>query len=406
MTDWLLLEEHERREVSPSQLTQLDADQLFERYGTGDAVLDIEWPSPKTRGQYVVSAKGAVGALPLPTGGGVRIAPKVPLDNLFRMLETAYDIRIRDFDEHVSVASVDDLFDRLAHRLATAVLRRVQRGLIKEYHQFSDRLPYVRGRLDVGRLASAMDRSQVDCDFDEHTADVHDNQVLVWTLHRFVRSPVLTHRTRSHVQRALYGVGPAASVKPIASIHAVRRFYDRLRMDYRPMHLLCRFLLENAGPTHFDGDRETTAFVVQMPRLFERYVAADLVTRLPGHLRLDAHERINLSTEHALHFDVDLVLRDRTSGKALMVLDTKYKAHDRPSTDDVSQVASYALAVGCNDAALVYPSSGKFTLTPLGHVVVRRLGWPLTGDLDDQGDRFAELVTQLSGKGDDLIGQS
>jgi len=398
MTDWLLLREHERREVPTSIISPLDADQLFERYAKRDGVLDIEWPSPKTQGQYVISAKGAVGALPLPTGGGVRIVPKVPLDNLFRMLETAYDIPVRDFEEHVTVASIDDLFDRLAHRLASAVLRRVQRGLVKEYHQFSERLPYVRGRLDVVRLANALDRSQVDCDFDEHTADVHDNQVLVWTLHRLGRSPALNHQTRAHVQRAMYAIGPAVSVKPIAPIHAVLRFYDRLRTDYRPMHLLCRFLLENAGPTHFDGDRETTAFVVQMPRLFERYVATDLARRLPEHLRLDTHERISLSTKHGLHFDVDLVLRERASGEALMVLDTKYKGHDIPSTDDISQVASYALAIGCRDTVLVYPSPGEFTLTPLGHVIVHRLGWPLSGDLDHQGDRFSKLVTRLSGK--------
>ena len=406
MTDWLLLTEHERREVPTSVLTQLEADQLYERYGKGDGAIDIEWPSPKTQGQYVISAKGAVGALPLPSGGGIRIAPKVPLDNLFRMLETAYEIPVHDFDEHVTVSSIDDLFDRLAHRLGSAVLRRVQRGLVKEYHQFSDRLPYIRGRLDAARLANTVDRSRIDCDFDEHTADVHDNQVLVWTLHRLVRSPALKHRTRSHVQRALFAVGPAASVKPIAPIHAVRRFYDRLRTDYRPMHLLCRFLLENAGPTHFDGNRETTAFVVQMPRLFERYVAIDLARRLPGHLRLEAHERISLSTEHGLHFDVDLVLRERASREALMVLDTKYKGHDTPSTDDISQVASYALAVGCEDAALIYPSPGEFTLTPLGHVIVRRLGWPLTGDLDAQGDRFAERVTHLASGRDPASGSA
>ena len=237
---------------------------------------------------------------------------------------------------------------------------------------------------------------QVDCDFGEHTADVHDNQVLVWTLHRLGRSPALSNQTRSHVHRALFAIGAAASAKPIPPIHAVRRFYDRLRMDYRPMHLLCRFLLENAGPTHFDGRHETTAFIVQMPRLFERYVAADLANRLPEHLRLDAHHKVSLSVDHGLHFDVDLVLRERASGKALMVLDTKYKGHDRPGTDDVSQVASYALAVGCSAAALIYPSPGEFALSKIGHVFVRRLGWPLVGDLDARGDAFAELVTRLS----------
>jgi 5-methylcytosine-specific restriction enzyme subunit McrC len=241
------------------------------------------------------------------------------------------------------------------------------------------------------------DRSQVTCRFDDHTADVHDNHVLVWTLHRLGRSVALREETRRKVQRTLYAIGPAARVTPVAAADAIRRTYDRLRQDYRPMHTICRFLLENAGPTHHDGDRESTAFLVQMPLLFERFVAEDLRRRLPSHLRLEAHEKVVLNTAHDLKFDIDLVVRDRVSGHVVLVLDTKYKDHVAPDTSDVSQAVAYAIASGCEAAALVYPVTSSFVRATVGRVPVWRLGMPLDGDLDDAGAELARRVTDVVG---------
>ena len=395
MSHWIELREHEARYVSPAQLSDSDAIELHERYGGREAALDLEWPSPRTQGRYRVMARASVGSFPLRDGGGVRVAPKVPIANLFRMLEVAYDVSVRDLDQHVPVASIDDLFDRLARRLASGVLRRVQRGLAKSYRAERDRLPFVRGRIDPIGLARSADRAQLQCHFDEHTADIHDNHVLVWTLHRLARAPGIGHDARRHVQRALYAIGPAVSITAVPSERAVQRWYDRLRQDYRPMHVLCRLLLEHAGPTHRDGHRESTAFVIQMPLLFERFVAEELRRRLPPDLALEVQERVILMSDAKLHFDIDLVVRDRGTGSARMVLDTKYKDHPIPNTSDISQIASYALAVDCNHAVLLYPMGGERSLRPLRHVRVRRMAYALDGDLSETGDIVAERIAEI-----------
>jgi hypothetical protein len=86
---------------------------------------------------------------------------------------------------------------------------------------------------------------------------------------------------------------------------------------------------------------------------------------------------------------------DGDLGKALAVIDTKYKVPDSPSTDDVAQVVAYAEAKGCHEAALVYPARLLRPLnTRIGEIRVRTLTFSLDGDLDQNGAAFVrELLS-------------
>jgi 5-methylcytosine-specific restriction enzyme subunit McrC len=392
VTTWIELREHETASFAPHELDDAQAEALQRLYGGREAWLEIDPPSPKSGGRWSLRAAGVVGVLPLRGGGGVRISPKVPLHNLFRMLELAYSSDIHYLIGTVPIETLDDLFDRLVMRLAELTNRRVRRGLAKEYQERSDVLPYVRGRLDLRRLLRSPDGSLVDCHFDEHTVDVHDNQVVAWTLLRAARSPSLRPSTRAEVRRTLRAMGPNVTPNPVPAAAVVRRHYDRLRHDYRPMHVLCRLLLDHAGPTHRVGDHEMTPFVVRMPKLFESFVASDLAGRLPQDLTLRTQETIVVDADFRLRFDVDIVIADRTSGRVVMVLDTKYKNHPTPSTDDVSQVVTYAVASRTRLAILIYPTRHRSVEACIGDVRVRRLSFDLEGDLEAAGARLAQQI--------------
>ena len=79
--------------------------------------------------------------------------------------------------------------------------------------------------------------------------------------------------------------------------------------------------------------------------------------------------------------------------KALCVVDTKYKAPESPSTDDVAQVVAYAEAKGCTEAVLVYPVRLHRPLdASVGDIRVRTLTFPLDGDLDEGGEGLLESL--------------
>jgi len=396
MTNWI--EVAERSEVSlPRDLwTESQATELVQRYGHGAGYVDVGWPNPLNGQRYQLRALDTVGSLPLSGGGGVRVVPKVATDNLLRLLEMAYDVPVRHLAGEAPVATIDDLFDRLTTRLAHLVIARVRRGLSKEYRDHEERLPYVRGRLDTSRFVARADPTAFDCAFDEHTSDMHDNRVLRWTLHHIGRASTLRSTTRRLTARALYALGPDITLQTISPAEAVQATYDRLRYDYRPMHLLCRLLLENAGPATRAGDRSLTPLVVHMPTLFERLVATVLGPMLPTDLVLKTHERAELAGTHGVRLDIDLVVRDRATGTPLLVLDTKYKDVTTPSKDDFNQAVTYAVSLGAPAAALVYPTVAPPYAVHAGDVAVHRVGFRLDGDVEAEVEGFTRDVVDLA----------
>src|SRR3712207_5409588 len=109
--------------------------------GTGERIwrefgkqVMVEFPSPKTGGRWVLTNRGWAGYLPITAELGIRLAPKVPIGNLFRMLEYAFDLKsLRFFEDLVDLASLEDVYSRLAELLARRVLDRIRRGLYQAY---------------------------------------------------------------------------------------------------------------------------------------------------------------------------------------------------------------------------------------------------------------------------------
>lgn len=127
-------------------------------------------------------------------------------------------------------------------------------------------------------------------------------------------------------------------------------------------------------------------FLIDMASLFERFVAAWLKQHLPDSYEIKVQERVHVS-EGVPTFQIDLVLYDAAQGRALMVLDTKYKKDMTPSNDDINQVVAYAQLKDCRDAVLIYPTKFIHTVdTPFGQGHrLRSLSFDLSGDLDQAG---------------------
>ena len=177
------------------------------------------------------------------------------------------------------------------------------------------------------------------------------------------------------------------TVRQFGAADCVDRVYNRLNEDYRPLHALCRFFLEHSGPGHQSGDHLVLPFLVNMARLYEEFVAQWLKANLPRSLSLRIQQPIPIGGEAT--FEADLVLYDRVEGVVRAVLDTKYKRPVKADPADISQVVTYAEAVGCRQAILVYPAA---LLTPfdemVGDIRVRSLTFSLAGDLEAAGEQF------------------
>ena len=218
-----------------------------------------------------------------------------------------------------------------------------------------------------------------------------------------LRRPAVADQVR-RAYRAMAGSIPLVEKSPQSCI---ARLYTRLNDDYRPMHGLSRLLLEHAGPRLAEGDRAFIPFCLDMPNLFESFVARWLANHLPHDLEAVPQFSARLTANVPLEFVIDVLIRDRRTNCPLAVLDTKYKTAERPKATDIQQVVAYAARMGVKHAFLVYPSRAGadvvVTVSPTGDAVdsraveVRSLFFDIGSDLEEAGTQFLQaLLTDLT----------
>lgn len=376
---------------APAEIPQEVGEKLLDHYKNK---IDVDPPTFKTNNQWRLVSQGWVGHIPLTPAYHFALQPKIPLGNLFRMLEYAYNLNsFHWLDGLVNCHSLDEFYERLANILARQVLSRSRQGLYRSYLSQTQPLPYLRGRLDVQQALRSPGQVKLRCHYQEHTADVEENQILAWTLFTIGRSG----RVLPTVRRAFRTLQGAVTLTPHGPQTCQGRTYNRLNQDYQPMHALCRFFLEHSGPAHQLGSRTTLPFLVDMAALFEQFVARWLATHLPENLSVRAQEKIDVDALGRLHFVPDLVIYNAATGAVRCVLDTKYKQPDTPSNADISQVVTYAQLKGCRQAVLIYPEPLPHPLDEnIGDIRVRSATFALAGDLEQAGQAFLRQLVGAS----------
>lgn len=385
------LPEYDPRSFTKEEITEDLARELHRLFGSQVAV---EPPSFLNNNSWRLTSQGWVGYIPLTDDFHISLVPKVPIRNLFGMLEYAYRLAFEILEGLADSEAIAELYERLALILAKRVLDRVRRGLYRSYVGEIENLPYVRGRIDVLAHVRTPTRVLLPCHFEDHTADLEENQILLWTLTRILESGICTERSLSHIRqarRALQGFATTCSFSPEK---CVDRLYNRLNQDYKPLHALCRFFLEHTGPTHRTGARRMLPVLVDMERLFELFVVEWLKRHIPARYSVRGQETVHFQMGATVSINIDITIDDMSTGRTLAVLDTKYKAPEQPAPSDIQQVVAYAEAKSCQRAVLIYPTPLARPISGLWgkDIQVQSLVFRLDDELDQGGKEFLDSL--------------
>ncbi len=369
---------------------------IWTKYGKN---IIVDAPTFRTDNQWQLTSQGFIGHIPVTEDFRILLQPKVELANLFRMLEYAYNIPFEVLGDLVGASSLPEFYNRLANILALRVADRTRKGLYREYSPRSNRLPFVRGRIVLESMLRSPWEVELDCRYQVNTSDIDENRLLAWTLFCIARSGLCNEDVAQTVRRAYRGVRNYAGLCHYAAESCRGRSYNRLNIDYHPLHAICRFFLENAGPTHEEGEQIMLPFLVDMASLFEAFVAQWLRLHIPDHLMLEDQVLLQVGSVNKVDFRLDLVIKDRETNRPLCLLDTKYKAASSPSADDVQQVIAYAKVLGCQEAILVYPKALDKPFDALidGDIHVWSATFCLDGDLDANGWSLLNQIIELTG---------
>ena len=280
------------------------------------------------------------------------IRPKLSIDSLLYLLGEVYGIEKlhQQFAGYKSKVEVDELLIRIFVNYVTKLIRQ---GVRKRYISQKDQLTTVRGRIDVRRTTALYysGSPEVECEFDEHTYDCIENQVIKTTL-----GVLLNRNAESTSQRqtiwSLYKEFGDVKELPANVALSSEVVRNRLNMHYFPAIPLARVILSSMGVTHDFGSIEMNGFHVDMNLLYERYIDRRLRKELkPFGVTVDAQNSSPFDTKQQALIRPDLILQSKLGKR--VVADTKYKVTNRPDRNDLYQLLSYCQILGIPKGAMI-----------------------------------------------------
>jgi 5-methylcytosine-specific restriction enzyme subunit McrC len=300
-----------------------------------------------------------VGTIVAP-GCRLLIRPKIPLPNLCALLEPA-SIPWTE-EDFTAAAPGTELLDLLAVGLARLMTERATAGLHRAYADRMAHGPFLQGRLDLpAQLRDPLGpKDRLHCRFEDFTADVPCNQLPRATAEMVLRSGLLGEAARPVLHRAVQVLARVSSV-PLGPELFQAAEPTRLTQAYRPLYDLCRLLAHGLRPDIEAGLLPNPAFLLDMERVFERYVTAAVTQafRPTGAFEVAVQPSHPAIRPVAGHPDIPMRpdITVNRGGRPMVVIDAKWKRlRGSPVvTDDVYQVLAYCTALGAFRGMLIYP---------------------------------------------------
>jgi 5-methylcytosine-specific restriction enzyme subunit McrC len=312
-------------------------------------------PTSRRHG-YRLIARGRVGVLTAP-GCRLVIRPKIPLDNLYCLLDPAAPVPA--VADRVTACTGLEVLDFLAGQLAARTLAYARTGLRRAYRELTCQGPVLQGRLDLpAQLRQPPTRQdQLHSCFEDFTPDIPFNQLLKTTLRRLGDSGLAASSIQAALRLAgdsLEGVTPSLPVPvdwPCLRAGALTPS-QQLLLD------LCELLLQGLTPGEAAGPTPAPAFLLDLERAWERHVSRLVVEAFAGtdYPVSVQQPRQAARTEAGPPLVMQPDLTVEGAAATLLVVDAKWKRPGRhAATPDLYQVLAYAAALGAPAAVLVYP---------------------------------------------------
>jgi 5-methylcytosine-specific restriction enzyme subunit McrC len=309
-------------------------------------------------GHYQLRPRGVVGVIVAP-GCRLVIAPKIPLRNLFFLLDSEQPWPTPSDSGEARPAS--GVLDFLAGQLAVLMRQREQAGLHRDYREQAEQGAHLHGRLDVTeQLRQGPARKErIHSRVDDRVVDLPCNLVPRGVAEQLLAMPELDTSVASALRQALRGWhdAPARS----CTVEGVRRVLEApLPPNYRPLLELCLLLSEGLAPGLSEGTTPTPTFLLDMEWVFERYLTRGLIEAfdLPS-WQTEVQQTHIVSEARPGQIDVsmkpDLLVSHQ--GQPMLLVDAKWKRlrEGFPETADLYQMLAYCSALAVDRAALVYP---------------------------------------------------
>ncbi|MER5778912.1 restriction endonuclease [Streptomyces sp. NPDC002039] len=334
------------------------------------SILRSATPDPGREGHWLLRAGSTIGAVRVPGGPVVRIAPKTSVSRLFFLLGFSLDPARawRDSREGtIDTGGHDDVVPSLAHAVERQIDAALRPGVLQGYRTVEESALFVRGRIrEADQVRRHFGRTPpVEISHDDYTADTAENRILRAAVERLLHLPGVSGPVRRRLAR--HRVRLADALPLVLGRELPRWQATRLNSRYQPALRLAEAVLRGTSPEHRPAGAAPLAmdgFLIDMNRLFEDFVTVGLREALREHgLTARLQDPHHLDTAESVRMRPDLVVRTGDGRTPVAVVDAKYKVvkADGHLNDDLYQALAYAAVLGLGEAHLVY-AAGRVPL--------------------------------------------
>ena len=385
---------YEHRRSDPLPLSAKEIKDL--RSVLGSAQLGIE-PAEETAGHcYHLKPSSTIGAFQV-GDLSVSIRPKLAVSRVLFLASYAMD-ELKASPGWPPRVRARSLVQAMARLLALAAQRAFARGLHRDYRKHEEALTTVKGRI---RVAEQIRRRfgvpiPVEVRYDDFTEDVTANRLVKAAAGALIQMRLRDERLTQvlarleNVSRVEYERGRVPVVR-----------FNRLNEHYREVVALSRIVLQHRSIEAQRGDILAPGFLMDMNRVFERFV----VRALRKELKLTERafrsgqglgQCIFLAKDGGIQLKPDLTWWER--GDCTFVGDAKYKRidHDTPNAD-LYQMLAYATALDLPGGLLIYAQGADAKTYEVRHCgkLLEVFAFDLSGTRQELLDRVRALAERV-----------
>ena len=350
----------EFKSSKPLILAKEDVDYIKKNIQEGEGKkMDLD----QQDGFYIITAKNFVGTIPLKHSKypQISITPKAGQVNFIQMWGYTESIDTAKLFENVNIQYGNSLADLMVKPFLGIVEPIIQEGIYKNYVTVIEQIPGVKGRLLLSQniRSSHITHEKFWCEFDERTADILENQILLYC------AKLLSTRIISiDFKKELYYFQHRLEIEGVSDVSIEPYHLDLISLQKHNYHYknaldFCELILRYFGYGFQKGGMiPGSGHLYDMNNLFQNFVTKILQESLPNQYDVFKEEEKkyflnNISSQNPkldgiTPFQTEAMKPDiiiKKNKKDILVIDTKYKENTTKS--DYYQSISYSLYSKC-----------------------------------------------------------
>lgn len=277
---------------------------------------------------------------------------KIPIENIYYLLCYAWNKLDEKDKVNISVDDKTELLDLFAKILINASKTLLKRGIDKNYNDYTEEILGIKGKL---RIAETLKRNilfkqKTICDFDDFSANIISNRILVTTIYRLTRTKGVDKDLKNELVLLL------KMFNEISQIEISNSLFKQIKINrnnhfYGFIMNVCKIIFENTLPSEEQGRYKFTDFTRdehKMNQLFEAFVRN--FYRIEQKTYTSVRREIiqwnfekSENNSNLPQMETDITLENETDK---IIIDTKYYAEtmtDRFGTEKIKSSNLYQL---------------------------------------------------------------